>query len=106
MKSHFAEVIVLGEFPSLIQDGQALSKADLLRELASVLDMTYLNGDGQEVQSRVFELGGIQECLAKLALLEPVAELYEFFYFFDKKVSKEEFLERYFFDDLEGGCYG
>ncbi|MGT2911482.1 hypothetical protein ACVR1I_07195 [Streptococcus cameli] len=99
--SSFDVVTVLVELLSEIETDLVHPKEELVAYLAPYLEMSYENADNRLLKSTLFTIGSIQECYTnEVAVQQPVVEIFRDFYSFESQVTTEEFLQKYYFDDL------
>lgn len=95
--SSFDVVTVL----TILEECAIQDKALLQSRLASYLEDSYENADGILKTSHLFFIGGIQDSFGEIDLLTPIVEIYRDFYIFNRSMTGEEFLNSYYFDDIE-----
>lgn len=99
--SSFDVVTVLVEWSAELEMDILHHKEELVAYLAPYLEISYENADNRLLRSTLFTVGNFQECYAnEVSIQQPVVEIFRDFYSFERQVTTEEFLQKYYFDDL------
>ncbi|HEL1582109.1 TPA: hypothetical protein TXJ09_001112 [Streptococcus suis] len=99
--SSYEEVTYLLPADVLVWEDEQVNKNKLAAYLHGLVEDGYVNADGIWKQSRLFHIAGVQEMDDRVEFDGLAVEVYRWFYNFERPVTEEEFLNLYYFDDLE-----